>query len=673
MNVYHHVLQPLSLKHTTLRNRFMMGSMHTGLEEDADYGRLAAFYEARAKGGVGLIVTGGYAPTWRGWLAPFSATLSSSRALTKHQQVTDVVHAHGAKIAVQLLHAGRYAYHPFAQSASRTKSPISPFTASKLSNRGIQKTIQGFVKSAQLAKSAGYDGVEIMGSEGYLINQFIAERTNHRDDSWGGSYANRIRFPLEIVKAVREAVGAEFLIIYRLSMWDGVPKGSIWSEVVELAHHLEATGVDLLNTGIGWHEARIPTIATAVPRAFFSELTQKIKQVVRLPVITSNRINDPAVAEQLIAEGYADMVSMARPFLADPDFVNKTKAQAAHRINTCIACNQACLDHVFQKKLASCLVNPVACHETTLKIQPRKGAQRIAVVGAGPAGLSFAVTAAERGYQVTLFERSESIGGQFNYAKQIPGKAEFHETIRYYQQALLANKLSVVLNQEVTAEQLLREGYDRIVIATGVLPRTLTIPGSDRPNVLSYLDVLRDHKPVGKRVAIIGAGGIGFDVATFLCHHVPADWPAQKAQFQAEWGIDLSVTHRGGLCEPVVPQSEREIYLCQRKSEKMGANLGKTTGWIHRAVLKKHGVKMLTGVAYSHIDAAGLHIKQVEKISCLAVDTIVICAGQLPSRALFDQLKEKHPCVDLIGGAFEAKELDAKAAILQGTKLALEC
>jgi 2,4-dienoyl-CoA reductase (NADPH2) len=646
-----------------------MGSMHTGLEEDKSLERLAAYFAERAKGGVGLIVTGGIAPNWSGKAYPKAAKLTNHREMQKHRLVTEAVHEQGGKIALQILHTGRYAYHPFPAAPSKIKSPISPFKPRALSQWGIRKTIKDYIRCAKLAQQAGYDGVEVMGSEGYLINQFIVKHTNQRTDSWGGSYENRIRFPLEIVKGIRQAVGENFIIIYRLSMLDLVKDGSSLEEVVQLGQAIAAAGATLINTGIGWHEARIPTIATMVPRAAFVWVTKQLKAKLNIPLITTNRINDPAVAEAVLAEGNADMVSMARPLLADADFVNKAAANKAEQINTCIACNQACLDHAFQGKVASCLVNPRACHETELVYTPVLTVKKIAVVGAGPAGLSCATVAAERGHNVTLFDSQHEIGGQFNYAKQIPGKEEFHQTLRYYNDLIERTGVTVKLNHEVSAKELAQGGFDEIIIACGITPRALDIPGVEHPKVLSYLDVLRHHAPVGKSVAIIGAGGIGFDMAEYLSqtgHSASLD----VDKFLQEWGVDKTLQNRGGLAKPEQENSAREIYLLQRSAGKLGARLSKTTGWIHRISLRKRKVNMLSDVSYQRIDAQGLHIKIGEKNRCLAVDNIIICAGQTPLRTVHSELAQQGINAHLIGGADKAMELDAKRAIAQGAALA---
>jgi 2,4-dienoyl-CoA reductase (NADPH2) len=648
-----------------------MGSMHTGLEDKVrDFPRLAAYFAERASGGVGLMVTGGFAPNVEGWLTPFGSRMASSGAARSHKILTDSVHHAGGKIALQILHAGRYGYSPFSVAPSRIKSPITPFTPRALSDGGIERQIKCFVRAGKLARDAGYDGVEVMGSEGYFINQFLSLATNKRDDRWGGAYENRMRLPVEIVSRMREAVGKDFIIIYRLSMLDLVPEGQSWDEVVMLAKGIEKAGATIINTGIGWHESRVPTIATSVPRGAFAWVTKKMKAEVSIPLVTTNRINTPEVGEQIIADGCADMVSMARPLLADPEFVNKAAANRAADINTCIGCNQACLDHVFQQKVASCLVNPRACHETEMVFTKAVTKKRIAVVGAGPAGLACSTELASRGYDVELFDSASEIGGQFNMAKQIPGKEEFHETLRYFSRRIEATGVKLTLNRRVSADDL--NGFDEVVVATGVTPRDPKIPGQDGPNVLSYIDVLLHQKPVGKRVAVIGAGGIGFDVSEFLVDdHSPAmDLDAWKR----EWGVGDPTTSRGGLVKPDVSPPARQVYLLQRKSTQPGKGLGKTTGWIHRAALKKKKVEMLAGANYDAIDARGLHVSFGEKregATLLEVDTIVLCAGQVPLRDLVAPLEAAGVKTHLIGGAFEAGELDAKRAIDQGTRLAL--
>ncbi|UJD87866.1 NADPH-dependent 2,4-dienoyl-CoA reductase [Rahnella aquatilis] len=669
---YPHLLAPLDLGFTRLKNRVLMGSMHTGLEEREDGPqRLAAFYAQRAAAGVGLIVTGGISPNAEGVVYQGGSVLAEQEHITHHRIVTDAVHAAGGKIALQILHAGRYSYQPHPVAPSALQAPINRFTPHALSEEEIESTLADFARCARLAKESGYDGVEIMGSEGYLINQFLAARTNQRTDRWGGSADNRMRFATEAVRRVRETCGREFIIIYRLSMLDLVEEGSDWQEVEILAQRIEQAGASIINTGIGWHEARIPTIATLVPRAAFSWVTQKLMGKVGIPLITTNRINDPEVAEKILAEGCADMVSMARPFLADPAFVEKAAQGRADEINTCIGCNQACLDQIFAGEVTSCLVNPRACRETQLPITRAKITKRLAVVGSGPAGLAFATTAASRGHHVTLFEAHNEIGGQFNIAKQIPGKEEFYQTLRYYSRQLTLLGVTLRLGETVTASQL--TDYDDVILACGISPRLPDIAGIDHPSVLTYLDVLRDKKPVGQRVAIIGAGGIGFDTAEYLVHKGVSSSLSTQV-FSHEWGIDQSLTHRGGLA-PQGPQPEpaaREIVLLQRKTTKVGAGLGKTTGWIHRASLLQRGVKMQSGVSYERIDDAGLHLMMNGEPVCLEVDNIIICAGQEPQRALYQPLQEAGQTVHLIGGADVAVELDARRAIDQGTRLALK-
>ncbi|MFM4847095.1 FAD-dependent oxidoreductase [Aeromonas rivipollensis] len=672
MSLYPTLLTPLDLGFTQLKNRVLMGSMHTGLEEEkGGFDKLAAFYAERARGGVALIVTGGIAPNLRGRLVPHGSQLSFPWQVAKHKKVTSAVHQEGGKIALQILHAGRYAYHPFSLAPSAIRAPISPFKPRAMSERQIRGTIRDFASTAALAKAAGYDGVEVMGSEGYLINQFICERTNQRSDGWGGSSENRMRFPLEIVRAIRERVGTDFIIIFRLSMLDLVEKGSSLEEVIALGKALEQAGVSLINTGIGWHEARIPTIATSVPRGAFSWVTAELKKHLTVPLITTNRINTPEVAERILAQGEADMVSMARPFLADPEFVIKAAENRADEINTCIACNQACLDHVFKQKRASCLVNPRACFETELTFGRVPQPKKLAVVGAGPAGLAFACYAAERGHQVSLFDQAPTIGGQFNFAKQIPGKEEFHETLRYFARRLEKCGVELYLGQRQSAESLLGGGFDEVILATGIRPRTPNIPGIEHPKVLNYLDVLRDGKPVGQKVAVIGAGGIGFDVAEFLVEK-KAEGSADhhRDHWLREWGIDKSLGERGGLIKPEIDAPERQIWLLQRKESKVGDGLGKTTGWIHRTVLKNRKVQMLSGVQYLRIDDEGLHIQVGEAKQCLPVDQVIICAGQEPLRELQAGLQAAGKPVHIIGGADVAAELDAKRAIRQGAELA---
>ena len=671
MTTYPHLLQPLDLGFTTLRNRVIMGSMHVGLEEAKDgFKRMAAFYAERAAGGVGLIVTGGIAPNDAGRPMPGGARMTTPEEAQHHQAVTHAVHEAGGKIAMQILHFGRYAYHPDLVAPSALQEPINPFRPNPLSTEEVSQTITDFVNCAALAQSAGYDGVEIMGSEGYLLNEFIAARTNQRDDEWGGSYENRIRFPVEIVRRTRERVGPNFIIIYRLSMLDLVEGGSTQDEVIQLAQAVEAAGATLINTGIGWHEARIPTIATKVPRAAFAWVTQQLMGKVGIPLVATNRINTPEVAEQLLAEGFCDMVSMARPFLADPLFIQKAAQGKADEINTCIGCNQACLDHTFGGKITSCLVNPRACHETLLNIVPARSRGRIAVVGAGPAGLAFATTAAQRGFEVTLFDAAAEIGGQFNIAKQVPGKEEFYETLRFFGRQLELNKVKLVLNHRVTATELTQGGFAHIVLATGVTPRLPEIDGITHPKVVSYLDVLRDKCAVGRTVALIGAGGIGFDTAEYLLHEGVSP-SLNAAKFFAEWGVDTTYRTRGGLTPAHIDKSPRKVYLLQRKASKVGDGLGKTTGWIHRTSLKNRHVEMLNGVTYRRIDDAGLHITVGDKEITIPADTIVVCAGQDPQRELQAELVAAGCSVHLIGGADKAAELDAKRAIRQGTELAV--
>lgn len=669
-----HLLAPLDLGWTKLRNRVLMGSMHTGLEDRArNYDRLAAYFAERAAGGVGLIVTGGIAPSVRGWLAPFASKLSWPWEVKRHKLVTDAVHAEGGHICMQILHAGRYGYHPLSVAPSAIKSPITPFKPSALSTSGVERTISDFVRTAAYAQEAGYDGVEVMGSEGYLINQFLVERTNRRTDEWGGSVENRQRFPLEIVRRMREKVGPNFIIIYRLSMLDLVEGGQSWEEIVQLGRGIEAAGATLINTGIGWHEARIPTIVTSVPRAAFAFVTEKMKSELSIPLITTNRINMPAVAEEILATGQADMVSMARPLLADSDWVRKAEQNRVDEINTCIACNQACLDHVFENRTASCLVNPRACHETELVIKPTSKAQRFAVIGAGPAGLAAATTLAERGHTVTIFDAASEIGGQFNMAKLIPGKEEFVETLRYFRTMLKKLGVEQRLGQRVCPEHLSKDDYDQVIVATGVTPRQLRLDGIDHPKVLSYVDVLAGAAEVGKRVALIGAGGIGFDVAEFLVQAKPSP-TVQPNQWLEEWGIDPELKARSGIegvkAQPSAP--EREVWLMQRSPGRPGKRLNKTSGWVHRATLANKQVKMLGGVEYKRIDDDGLHVLIDGKPEILPVDNVVICAGQQPNRKLVDDISEHGFTVHVIGGADVASELDAKRAIDQATRLAAE-
>jgi len=669
MSEYPHLLSPLDLGFTTLPNRVLMGSMHVGLEEAPNgFERMAEFYAARARGGVGLIVTGGIAPNEQGRPWSGGAKLTTEAEAEKHAAVTAAVHREGGRIAMQILHFGRYAHHPDLVAPSAIQAPISGFTPHALTDEEVEQTIEDFVRAAELARLAGYDGVEIMGSEGYLINEFIAAPTNRREDRWGGEYRNRIRFPVEIVRRVRERLGRDFILIYRLSMLDLIPGGSTLDEVVTLAREIEAAGATIISTGIGWHEARIPTIATSVPRGAFTWVTRKVMGAVGIPLVTSNRINTPELAEQLIAEGYADMVALARPLLADPDFVAKTRTGLAETINTCIGCNQACLDHTFSGQITSCLVNPRACHETELVLSPTRRRKRIGVVGAGPAGLAFAVSAAERGHAVTLFDSADDIGGQLNIARQVPGKEEFAETIRYFRKQLALQRVDVRLGTAVTVETL-ADGFDEIVLATGVTPRTPEIDGVDHPSVLSYLDVLRDKAEVGERVAILGAGGIGFDVAEYLTD------PGEQASlnpdvFLAQWGVDPEHRTPGGLREPERRKAPRTVHLVQRKSSKVGAGLGKTTGWIHRTELRHRGVTMTAGATYHRIDDEGVHLTVDGERHVIAVDTVVLCTGQEPRRDLHQALVAGGFTPHLIGGADLAAELDAKRAIRQGTELA---
>ncbi|MFH8486963.1 oxidoreductase [Streptomyces longisporoflavus] len=670
MSRYPNLLSPLDLGFTTLPNRVLMGSMHVGLEEAPNgFERMAEFYATRARGGVGLIVTGGIAPNELGRPWDGGAKLTTEAEAGKHAGVTAAVHAAGGKIAMQILHFGRYAYHEGLVAPSAIKAPISPFVPRALEDDEVEQTVEDFVRAAELAKLAGYDGVEVMGSEGYLINEFIAAPTNQREDRWGGAYENRIRFPVEIVRRIRERVGADFIIIYRLSMLDLVPGGSTLEEVVHLAKEIEAAGATIINTGIGWHEARIPTIATSVPRGAYTFVTKKVMGEVAVPLVTTNRINTPEIAEQLLADGAADMVSLARPLLADPDFVAKAEAERSDAINTCIGCNQACLDHTFNLQITSCLVNPRACHETELVLAPTRTKKRVAVVGAGPAGLAFAVSAAERGHDVTLIDAASEIGGQLNVARKVPGKEEFDETLRYYRTQLELRGVQVELNTRATAQSLAEAAYDEVVVATGVTPRTPEIPGVDHPSVVGYLDVLRDSAPVGERVAIIGAGGIGFDVAEYLTDSGDKA-SLDPATYFRQWGVDMDYKDRGGLTAPDRPTPPRSVHLIQRKTSKVGQGLGKTTGWIHRTELRHRGVTMVAGASYDLIDDAGLHITVGGESTVIPVDTVVLCSGQDPRRDLYEELLATGLKAHLIGGADVAAELDAKRAIKQGTELA---
>ncbi|WP_417600845.1 FAD-dependent oxidoreductase [Pararhodobacter oceanensis] len=664
---YPNMLAPLDLGFTTLKNRVLMGSMHTGLEERGDWDRVAAYYAERAKGGAGLIVTGGMAPSKEGGVYPGAAGLFTDQDMENHRKVTATVHENGGKIAMQILHAGRYAYGPECVSASPIKSPISPFPPIELDEAGIEKQINDFVTAATRAQEAGYDGVEVMGSEGYFLNQFLCLHTNKREDRWGGSYENRMRLPVEVVRRVREAVGPEFIIIYRISLLDLVPNGQTFDEILQLASAIEAAGATIFNTGIGWHEARVPTIATSVPRAGFAWVTQKLMGHVGIPVITSNRINNPDTAEKLLEQGCADMVSMARPFLADPDFVNKAAAGRAADIAPCIACNQACLDHTFSGKISTCLVNPRACFETELSYTPADAPKNVAVVGAGPAGLMAAMVADERGHKVTLFEKDDRLGGQLNMARVIPGKEEFHGLVEWFETRVARSKIEVKLNTKASAEAL--TGFDEVIIATGVVPRDPAIPGQDGPNVLSYIDVLRHGAEVGQRVAVIGAGGIGFDVSEFVTHQGESP-TLNLSEWKEEWGVGDPAEVPGGLVKPNPPAPAREVTLLQRKAEKLGKRLGKTTGWIHRASLAARDVEMRGGVTYDAITPEGLMLGTDQGQELLEVDTIVLCAGQVPMRDLADALAGSGTSVHVIGGADVAAELDAKRAIDQGARLA---
>ncbi|MFJ2836897.1 MULTISPECIES: NADPH-dependent 2,4-dienoyl-CoA reductase [Nocardia] len=673
MTAYPHLFEPLDLGHTTLRNRVVMGSMHTGLEDRAwDTNKLAAYFAERARGGVGLIITGGYAPNRTGWLAPFGGKLTTKSEAYRHRRITKAVHAEGGKIAIQILHAGRYSYMPTSVSASAVKSAINPFKPRALSAKGIENTIDDYARCAELAKFAGYDGCEIMGGEGYFINQFLAPRVNKRTDKWGGTAENRRRLPVEIAKRIRAAVGRDFIIVFRLSMAELVEKGQTFDEIIALAQELEAAGVDILNTDIGWHEARVPTIVTSVPRAAFVEFTAKVARRVNIPVCASNRINMPEIAEEILTRGDAALISLARPLLADAEWANKAQGDRADEINTCIACNQACLDHAFGNKKVSCLVNPRAGNETTLQLLPTRRAKRFAVVGAGPAGLSAAVSLAERGHHVDLFEADDKIGGQFDIARRIPGKEEFDESIRYFRRKIELTGVTLHLQKRVTADELIAGEYDSVVLATGVRPRIPDIPGIDHPMVLSYAELVKEAKPVGKKVAVIGAGGIGYDVSEFLT--VEGHPTLKLDEWKEEWGVDSEDEQvRGQLKQPKPSPAARDVVLLQRKSTPFGKDLGKTSGWVHRAALKAKGVEQLGGVNYERIDDQGLHIsfgEKHEKPRVLEVDNVIVCAGQESVRELEEPLRAAGVDLHLIGGAELAAELDAKRAIAQGTRLA---
>ena len=666
---YPHLLAPLDLGNTRLKNRVLMGSMHTGLEETpGGFPRMARFFGLRARGGAGLIVTGGIAPNLAGCIVPGGNMLIDDAQIADHKLIADAVHAEDGKILMQILHVGRYAHHEDAVAPSEIRAPINANTPRAMSTEDIEQTFADFADCAARAQQAGYDGVEIMGSEGYLLNQFVVSRTNKREDEWGGPFESRIRFPLEVVRRVRERAGPDFIIMYRLSLIDLVDEGSSWDEVVALAKEIEAAGATLINTGIGWHEARVPTIAHMVPRAGWAWVTERLMGKVGIPLVTSNRINTPEVGEQVLAQGQADMVSMARPFLADADFVNKAAEGRADEINTCIGCNQACLDFIFSRRICSCLVNPLACHETEIEVAPAERPKRLAVVGAGPAGCAYAITAAGRGHAVTLYEAAKRIGGQFNMALKVPGKADYGETLRYFERQLALHQVELRLGRPASAEDLTGGDFDEVVIATGVRPRRPELAGIDHPKVLSYVDVLEGARPVGRRVAIIGAGGIGFDVAEFLVQ----ESEPELAEFMAEWGVDQGYGERGGLlAQPAAATPIREITLLQRKAGKPGAGLGKSTGWIHRSALQMKNVTMIPGVSYHGIDDEGLHFTAGEERQVLDVDTIVVCAGQEPLRELYDAVEATGIKTHLIGGADEAAELDARRAIEQGFKLAI--